>query len=443
MSNNKPEHFTTWLQAIATRPIAKRLINGSFANFLGKVWVLIIQLISIPVLTQKWGIEGYGLWLMISTIPTYIALSDLGLGSAAGIEITKKVDNSDYYGALEIFQTAWIALSTLVSMVALFVVVYAGFLYNSQGESIARFTPQDIAIAIIIITVYSWVAVQMSILNVVFKATHKYAFGTFLLDSLLPIEGAALIIIVFLGGGLVEVAFAMLVLRLIGWLIFRLILLKKEPWLRLSYNKASWSKLQSLLSPSLAIITLTLSNALMLQGVILAIGWVMGPAIVAIYGAARMLTRIPLQFSSLVWRASIPELTRSQNSNNVTLTRKLLSVNVIFSLLVTTPPLLALILFGPQLLEYISVGKLKAPTVLFIFLALAAFSNALWNATASFLIANNRQKKFSYLYLLLCGLTVITPMMIPSIIALAVVAAISETIILIRVALLHQFSRGG
>ena len=60
-----------------------RLLRGVGANLLGKFWVVLSQTVTVPVMLTIWGAKGYGVWLMIWAVPSYVTLSDFGFGSAA------------------------------------------------------------------------------------------------------------------------------------------------------------------------------------------------------------------------------------------------------------------------------------------------------------------------------------------------------------------------
>ena len=81
---SKPRLIETLLEAT---PIG-RVLRGVAANLYDKGVVALLQLLNIPVLTHYWGADGFGVWLMLTTIPTYVAVSDIGLGTAAGVELT-------------------------------------------------------------------------------------------------------------------------------------------------------------------------------------------------------------------------------------------------------------------------------------------------------------------------------------------------------------------
>src|SRR5260370_14083264 len=80
-----------------------RLIRGFGATALGPVVTAIVQIVSVPVFLHFWGVKLYGEWLILSAIPTYLMLSDMGFGSVAGHDMTMPVSPGHRAGALETF----------------------------------------------------------------------------------------------------------------------------------------------------------------------------------------------------------------------------------------------------------------------------------------------------------------------------------------------------
>lgn len=175
----------------------------------------------------------------------------------------------------------------------------------------------------------------------------------------------------------------------------------------LGYKNSNWRTLQRLANPSFAALSLTLANAISLQGAVLALGVVTGPSSVAIFASCRSIARIPLQFSGLITRPSLPEFTRAQLSGDVRAIRRLNKLNILTALLITIPFSLLLGFFGPEILSYISQGKLTSPSILFVFLGCATVANSLWMAMATPLMAANRQSEFAYIYM---ALSLIVPL---------------------------------
>src|SRR5216684_7073450 len=99
-----------------------RLIRGLGATALGSVVTAIVQIVSVPVFLHFWGVKLYGEWLILSAIPTYLMLSDMGFGSVAGNDMTMRVAAGDREGALETFQSTWV-LITGTSLLVVFTVL--------------------------------------------------------------------------------------------------------------------------------------------------------------------------------------------------------------------------------------------------------------------------------------------------------------------------------
>lgn len=66
----------------------RRLSLGVLANAYDKLVIAGIQLLLVPVLALHWGIEIYGTWVLLSTIPSFLSASDLGFATAAGTRMT-------------------------------------------------------------------------------------------------------------------------------------------------------------------------------------------------------------------------------------------------------------------------------------------------------------------------------------------------------------------
>jgi O-antigen/teichoic acid export membrane protein len=250
-------------------------------------------------------------------------------------------------------------------------------------------------------------------------------------------EGVALVVAVLAGGQLVAAALAMLLVRLTGWGVTYAVLRHLEPWVRLGIGSTNLAIVRQLARPSLAALSLTLASSISLQGMVLALGWTAGPAVAAVFGAARFIARVPLQFSGLVVRASLPELTRAQVESNHALVRRLSRINIVSALAPTLPLVPILALAGPALLRAMSGGELEADRWLFAVLATTTMLGALWQAVASPLLAANQQSRFAFAY---CAFSVlaIAAILIPGIPPLAaagigtLVAELAVTLIVFR-----------
>ena len=74
-----------------TISLKNRIIKGISANLVSQVINAAIQLVSLPIFLKYWGADLYGEWLILSSIPIYLSMSDIGFGVAAANEMTMKI----------------------------------------------------------------------------------------------------------------------------------------------------------------------------------------------------------------------------------------------------------------------------------------------------------------------------------------------------------------
>jgi O-antigen/teichoic acid export membrane protein len=413
-----------------------RIASGIVVNAIGKLWVLIIQLACVPILTQQWGASAYGVWLMLSTVPTYVALGGLGFGSAAATDMNHKVAQGDRNGALRVFQSVWLLMTAV--MIFIFAVCLIGWIFQQiwiPYFPLALRKP-DVINAALILVIYSIVTMQMSIISTAYQSVGRYAQGTFIFDAFTPIEAVAIISVSVNGGGMTDVAIAMTGARVIGVVFIYALLRFYEPWFRIGIRNATKYEAKRLAHPAMAALTMTLSSSLSLQGVVVSLGLFVSPVATAVFSTSRLLTRIPLQLVSMTSRATLPEMAAAFVRDDKTLSAKLAAVNLGFTGIVVVPATVLYIFAGPRILMALSKNHLHAEMSLFLWLALAAGFQAFWNTIAQFLFAMNMQQKFAYHYLLLALLVAASPVALTHYSVLTDVAALyclAEAVIFVHI----------
>lgn len=394
---------------ITASPVFRRVASGVGANLLGRVWILLTQLITVPVLSYYWGVGGYGVWIMISTIPTYLALSDFGLSAAAGVEMTRAISEGNRDEALCIYRSAWVFLSAITIGLGAVVCLGALVWLSLGGPQTQPFSRSEIAVTIILTTVAALLYIQVLFQRMVFDATHKYALGGLLFDLNFLLGGLSLMVAAWAGGQLIAAAAAQVTIRATLYLVTRGVIRRLEPWWRPRKGHYDRTTVRRLMRPSMASFILSLAQSFGVQGVVLTLGFTLGPAATAIFNTSRMLTRAPLQFALLTTRASLPELTRAQTAGDTALTRRLMKLNTGLVLAVMGPAALAFTLAGPWLLDKLSHGQMETGRLAFFLLALSAAICAIWMALGTRLMAMNRQGTFAYLALGLYAAVALVP----------------------------------
>jgi O-antigen/teichoic acid export membrane protein len=371
---------------------------------------------------------------MLVTIPSYLWLSDVGLSAAAATDVTKAVAAGNYEQALSSFQTSRLFATIMTAGIAMLSVIGLVVWLHSFTPVSGPWDAEALSWAVVFTTLGTLCSLQMGIFQIIYQATNKYAFGTAIRDLNIPFQGFAVIAVAYLGGDLADASAVSAGIAGLMLIVYAAVLVRVEPWVKLNFTYANWATLRRLLRPSMASFALAGANSIGLQAVVVTIGWALGPAAAAIFATARMISRTPLQFAGLLSRASLPELTKAIEVGNTSLTARLMRLNIWAATVVMAPAMLILLLWGPNLLLFLSGGALHANRTLFTLLGFAALFNAIWTTLAMKLLAQNRHGEYAWLVLGLNILVALVPLLTGSgLFAAAAVMMVSDGIILILV----------
>ena len=105
------------------RKTSSSLMSNMGAHGAFQIVNLLIQLVSVPILAGAWGLETYGVWLILITLPYYLIVSDFGLTAAAANDMTAAVAQDRRDDAVRTFHTMFTAMAVIFS--AIFVLIFA------------------------------------------------------------------------------------------------------------------------------------------------------------------------------------------------------------------------------------------------------------------------------------------------------------------------------
>lgn len=394
--------------AAATRGrLRDRLARGVAANALGKVYVALIQLISVPALVSAWGVEDYGVWLMLSTIPTYLALSDFGFSQAATADMTMKIARGERESALITFQSLW----CLIAIVGTVLVALAGaLLYGvAQFPDSAPWIADHSAV-LFVLTCYAIVGQASRVVLTGFHSSGHYALGTAVNDSLSFAEGVLVILSAMLGAGHFLCGLVLLAGRIANWALLHALLKTRVPWLEVNATYTRIAELKRLLRPAMGAMAIPLSLALNVQGMVLVVGAVLSPAAVATFSAVRTLSRVAVQVVGLFGRASMPEISAATARGETEGLAKILRMNLAALAVILVPAALILALFGPEIVQLWTGGALQPESLFVALMAAGMIVHGVWMLAAQMLLAVNGHSQAASLGFVLSLFSVVASM---------------------------------
>ena len=388
--------FSTGASVSAVR---RRLIRGFGATALGPVVTAAIQLGSIPILLHTWGVAKYGDWLILSALPSYLSLSDLGFGDASGSDMTVRVASGDREGALRTFQSSWLLLS-IVSIVALLFCSLCCWVIPWQSWLKLSGVPDSEARSILI-TLGIWVLLgqQGSLLESGYRSDGNFALGILFSTGVRLGEAVAATTVGVLTGSLRFTALTYLFTRLFGTLCYGFLLSVKSPWLKLGVFHARWNVMKKLAAPALGFIAMPAGHALSLQGFTIVIGATLGPFAVTSFATLRTLTRVNFQMLGAIAHTVWPELSAAFGAGNIPLARRLHRHAYRAGLISAFVSTILLGLAGPTLYKLWMHHAVPFNASCFYVLLCVTLANSLWYTSSVVPMSTNAHQRIAFYFL--------------------------------------------
>lgn len=378
--------------------LRKRLIKGFAAQGYGQAVNVLIQLTTVPLLLYVWGVDLYGEWLILSAIPVYLTMSDVGFGNAAQNEMTMAAGRGDRSAVLEAFQSVWLLLAT-VSVVAFVTVVGAvSLLPVANWFNLAVLDSRAVTVIILLLSLQVLVSLHSNLVYSGFHCKGSYGLGQFFLASISLLEFALLVVAVVSGGGPTAAAAALLAGRIVGTVTMRTMLWRVNPEIAFGWRHARRETIRRLAGPALGFMAFPLGHALNLQGMVIIVGAVLGPPAVAVFATLRTLTRFGLQLVSAVNRTVQAEITTAYGRGDSDLQRRLHHLTCQAALCAIVATAVVLAFFGPWILALWTDGAVAMNRTLFYLLLAVVMAHGMWHASLMLAYATNRHQRIALAY---------------------------------------------
>ncbi len=383
-----------------TSTLKAKLLRNLGANAYGQLITVVIQLVSVPLFLYYWGIELYGEWIILSAIPAYLTMSDIGFASVAANDMTMRVAKDDKQGALEVYQSIWVFICTVSLIVGC---VLTLLIYKTSVNSffsisyISTLHTQQLLIVLMLTVLFG---LQNGVLSAAFRAIGRYAYGTVMANTIRLVEWLASMAAVVLGNSVVIVALSILAIRLLGLLIMWLVLRRQARWLNLGFKFSSRKKIRELIKPAIAFMAFPLGLALSLQSMVIIIGITLGSSAVVIFSAYRTLTRLLVQIITMINQAIWPEISAAYGVGNMDLIIQLHRKSSSITFWIALASVTTIGFIGEWVVGIWTHHSFLPNHTLLLLLLAVTFLNVCWQTSWVVLMATNQHNKISFAFIL-------------------------------------------
>lgn len=373
--------------------IRKRIFSGLAANTMAQGITVFIQIFSLPIFLQYWTAEKYGVWLMLSAIPSYFSLADVGLVSAAMNQMTILAAKNKHDESNKVFQSALFLTVFMVISIALISTVIIG---SIKLEILSNL---DNRISLLLLVYCTLINIFNGLFDAVFRANNHYAKGTLILNVFRFIEWTGGIIGFLIAKSFVMTAIGYLVARIFSNLLMLIFCKKSYPQYIWRMNLLHQSESRRIIMPAISFMAFPIGNAISIQGITLIVGHLFGPAFLAVFTTYRTLTRVLVQIITMISRVLSPEFSRLYGEGNFFVIKRLYRIGTSIGFLFSTILSIAIYFSAPEILKIWTHGKIVFDSSLLKILLFTTALTALWQISMVILTSTNQHGRLSVYFL--------------------------------------------
>lgn len=368
----------------------RRILAGMGANSFGMATTIGIQVLSLPLFLHYWNTSTYGVWLMLSAIPAYLSMADVGMVTAAGNKMTMAMGKNDLAETNKIFQSAQLFMTIVCGLAALLtlpIILFAPLPWLQSYD-------QRVALAALCLGVL--VALFGGLSEAVFKSSGRYAAGTMLGNCVRVGEWLGFMIGLVLVGSFAAVALCGLAARLFGTLAAIVLAQRGKHGINWGVKAAEKAEIKFMIKPAVSFMAFPLANALSFQGLTLLVGAFFGPVSVALFNTYRTIARIAVQITAIFSHALWPEFSRLFGANAAVAVRQLYQNSVIIGALQACILSGMLYFISPFLLNIWTHNNIDFVPSLMLLMLLYATVSGVWHIPRVLLMATNQHTGLAY-----------------------------------------------
>ena len=389
-----------------------RLWRGLSSTAMTQIIAAANAFILVPLFLRAWGADGYGRWLSLTALLSYLSLIDLGgqsfIGNLLAVDYVR--------GDLNRFRcrlAEGVSLFSLISLIGFIILVSVLSLPQMALPGQSTPLPIEERIVLLCMGINVLIAIPGGVYASGYRATGQFARGTMIVNIGRSFTCGLTVMVLLLGLSPVHYAVAyltsgMICTLLIVWDMRRQVPVSKGIRLSLVAAKAG----SIFLNGSLQFWLMSVGNAINFQGVVLVLTAGAAPQVVALYVTHRTVSGLVGYVGSLLQGPLWPELTFLHAQGRITDQARVALLAVKTVVFLSGCAALALWFFLPIIYPLWTGKYLQIqPSLFSIFLIQAVLASG-WSTVGWILLASNQHRFLAYWALANAVLTITLAMML-------------------------------
>ncbi|MDW1821130.1 hypothetical protein R7Z10_12120 [Vibrio sp. Vb1018] len=378
-----------------------RLTVNFLANIYAQVVSLIYLVLTVPLYLSFWHIELYGEWLVLSALPSYIALSNMGLMNVAQNKMTIAMSKGDLACAKTSLHTVWTAQLGISIIVGSLILLLVNVLDLASILKLKYISEDDARFVFCELAVFALLNLQVGIFGGIYRAVGKNSRGVVIINTIRLFSIVSVACLLILGiKNVTNISAVMVLSYIVGILFISYDSAKIAPNLRPGFKAFDISSLKESINLGLAFMAYPLGRAITNQGMLLFTNAYVGSASVVILTSLRSLVNMAFQISNLIHLSTWPEYSRLHGEKNLDGLRKLFKFSTSIGILFGVSTATFLLMFGPNLIELWTRGEVLVERDLLLLFIISIVFNSIWYTSSTIFNATNNHASISKIFFL-------------------------------------------
>jgi O-antigen/teichoic acid export membrane protein len=365
-------------------------------------------IVLVPLLIRAWGVDGYGQWIALTALTSYMGLSNFGLVTTSANDMVIASGAGDTARASRTFQvsinlTIYVVLPLILLLVAAFSLIPV-----SRDLNLTQINASAAMAIIACCGGTLWFQTLRGLMVAALYATGSYGFAYYVQGAMKLCEllGIGLVVTVF-AGSQVSAAIVIAGAALVELLLIAVYARRAAPWARIDLRAFDRSWISSQAKPAIGFMVSNLSTAgLMIQGPRVVLGALLGGQAVALYAIYTTAIRFVDQLLLTVVLPLEVEIAHSAGRQNWRQIQRLIVLGTHVSWALFLLVALGLLLFGPTVFHIWTAGRIDFKYGLMALFIVMSAANLQGRVSLHALISTNRLYGPSFLMLVSAALAI-------------------------------------
>lgn len=411
------------------KTFTKERVRNLFSSIFNNSVNIFVQILLVPFFIKIWGKDNYGEWLLLSTIPSYLAVSDFGINVTTTTQICSLVAKNKYNEAKEMYHSAFSFFILLGLIFIFFYFIIINITEINKVIGIKYSTEIQVEISLFFLISNTFISHILGISLGIYRSEGRFDKYQSLMSTIFLCEGLSTLFLLFIGSDIIPISISYFVIRLL--FVFFIIKDLKAKYIWFNIRLSSIKKIIPLIPISIYYTAYTTGYSFIIQGSSFLVGRNFGPSNLVIFNTIRTFVSSLRSFSSIFYGIFLPEYTVLVSQSKLNKAKVVFFNTLTFTVVFSFTLLIVYLLVGDWFLKIWTRGKIGIEQPFYALILASVFINTISNCASNVLNATNNLKKIG-IYCLSLSLTSISCMLLlklNNISQIALVILIFETIL--------------